>query len=472
MRSARGSFRGTSVGPRCTGATTAIALTCALVAAAGCSSKLKMMPTPVLFQGGRINVFSHVPPEKQSNTLDVLYATERVGQGKPDNRKYGNGMDKSLRLGEATVRFGDQKTSWEQLVKASLEEDRSKSISLTLLRSREIGKLSPDPIPSKTAELSEGERAFAEQINRALEQTAQPEVSIYVHGFRVDFEEGVAVAAQLRHFLGRRQVVIAYAWPCRQRLIDYPGDVDRAVESAPNLARLIEFVAAHTRAQHINVLGYSAGATLVVEGLVTLRARHSALNEAALRDKLRVGNVVLAAADIDLKTFVKEQLVGVTDVARYVAITVSSNDGALKMAARMHGGSRLGRANVKELTKEEIEDVARITKLYAIDVSQVKGPHSESGGISGHGYWYANPWVSSDVLTTFIWQLPPEERGLVRVPGKHSWTFPPDYPDRVHAVVTEKIRQLRDKRASAGGESMDHFPASANNTTTERASAR
>ena len=228
--------------------------------------------------------------------------------------------------------------------------------------------------------------------------------------------------------------------------MQYSGDVNRARASAPHLAELIEFLAANTKAEHINVLGYSAGATLVVEGLGELRKRHPESNAEALCKQLRVGNVMLAAADLDLQTFVREQLEAITDVAQHVSLTVSSKDKALSWASMLQGSSRLGRPDVKELTPQDLEAVAKHKNLHVIDVSRVKGPHSDKSGIAGHGYWYTNPWVSSDVLTTLIWQLPPEQRGLVPVPDKWRWTFPPDYPQRVRAVVSEEMRRLGSER--------------------------
>ncbi len=422
----------------------AIAVLCLL--AGGCSSKITMMPTPVILEGGRTDLFNYVPPEKRSNKLEVFYATERGAKGKPEKRDYNNDMGKTLRLGEATVQFGSPSTTWEQLVQASTAKKREKKMTVELTGASEIGMLSTETNSSETPALTPGEREFADQINRALEGAAQPEVSIYVHGFRVDFEEGVAVAAELRHYLGRRHVMIAYAWPCRQGLLDYGGDVSRAIKSGPNLARLIEFIAANTKAQHINLLGYSAGATLLVEGLVCLRERHAELDEAALQKKLRVGNVVLVAADVDLKHFVKSQLEDLVAVPQFVEITVSRGDKALLWSKRRHLGTRLGRASAGDLSREQVEEVAKVTKLYVLDVTKVKGPHSDSaGGIGGHGYWYANPWVLSDTLTTFIWQLPPGERGLVNVPGKKTWTFPDDYPERINAVLAQQLPMLKKK---------------------------
>jgi esterase/lipase superfamily enzyme len=232
-------------------------------------------------------------------------------------------------------------------------------------------------------------------------------------------------------------------------MVGYYGDGAKAVKSGPKLADLIEFLAANTKAEHINILGYSAGATVVVEGIYALRDRHPEMDAAALQKNFRVGNVLLTGADVDLKHFVRKQFARVIDVPEYLQITVSSRDSAMSMSKMLHGGSRLGRANAKELKREEIEQLAKSTKLQVINVTDVKGAHDAAGGFGGHGYWYANPWVSSDVLTMFIWQLPPDQRGLVHVPGKKTWMYPDDYPNRLRAMVTEQVRLMREKRGPA-----------------------
>ena len=414
----------------------------------GCGTKVTLMPTPVLYQDGRVDLYKDLPADLQTSNLDVFYATDRSPKGAADNREYSNGVEQQLRLGKATVQFGENE-NWDDLVKTSVANPREKDLVLKPTRAVEMGVLSSGRNFADATQLSAGERAFADAINQALGRVIQKEICIYVQGFRDDFDGSVAVAAELRHYLGRRQVVVAYAWPCRQRLINYTGDVNRAKKSAPNLARLIEFLAAQTHAEHINVLGYSAGATLVVDGMVALRRNHLDLDEKGLQERLRVGNVVLAAADVDARHFVKNQLVSVTAIPKYVAITISENDKAMGMAAKLRGGSsRLGRPDIDDLTPAEVEDVAKQTKLYAIDVSAVKGPHSESQGIGGHGYWYTNPWVSSDILCTLVWQVPPDQRGLVRIPGRFGWTFPDDYPDRVHEIVSKQVELLRTKNAA------------------------
>jgi esterase/lipase superfamily enzyme len=393
-----------------------------------------MMPTPVLVTGGKVNPFDLVPPQEQHNTLDVFYVTDRVGKGPADKREYGNDVDNKLNFGKATVQFGSAGMKWDQLVSASVAEKRSSDVKLSLTRTIDGGAIA-----------SNG-KAFAADLNGALDRVARKEIAIYVQGYRDDFEGSAVVAAELRHYLGHRQVIIAYSWPCRQRIVQFKGDVARAKESAPHLADLIEFLAANTRAEHINVLGYSAGAMLVVDGLEHLRERHGELDAAALQKQLRVGNVILAAASVDLQTFVRKQLAELSDLSEHLNVTVSDQDTALSWAGTLQGASVVGRPDNAELTPQDLESVAQHKNLYVIDVSTVKGPHSDKSGTAGHGYWYTNPWVSSDILTILLWQFRPDERGLVRVPEKWRWTFPPDYPQRVQAVVSQSIEKLRQEQ--------------------------
>jgi esterase/lipase superfamily enzyme len=411
----------------------------------GCSSKgVPLMPTPVIYHNARLNVFDSVPPDKRGNTLDCFYATQRGPSGPADDRKYNNDMTDDLHVGWSTVQFGGDSMTWPQLVEASTSDPRKQSVSTTIKRSVEVATLSPNG-KSGGSPINAGERAFADQVNRALAGAVQQDVSIYVHGFRVDFVDGVAVTAQLKHFLGRRQVTVAFAWPCRQRLVQYGGDLDRALDSAPHLADLVEFLAKNTNAKHINILGYSAGATLVATGMTQLRDRHKDQDAATLAKNLRIGNIVLVGADVDLEDFVKDDLVKMTSLAQYVQVTVSHSDKAMDMSGLMHGGSRLGGASKGNLNEAELQHVANNTKLCVINVTDVPGPHSESGGIGGHGYWYANPWISSDILTTFIWQLPPDQRGLTRDSTTSPWTFPKDYPDRIHGILSEKLKVIQQR---------------------------
>jgi hypothetical protein len=49
------------------------------------------------------------------------------------------------------------------------------------------------------------------------------------------------------------------------------------------------------------------------------------------------------------------------------------------------------------------------------------------GGMKGHGYWYANEWISTDVTISLRYPIPPAQRCLVSE-RKGVWRFPDDYP--------------------------------------------
>ena len=48
--------------------------------------------------------------------------------------------------------------------------------------------------------------------------------------------------------------------------------------------------------------------------------------------------------------------------------------------------------------------------IIAVSAETVSGLSTRS-----HDFWYSHPWVSSDVLTQFIFQIHPRERGLMEI---------------------------------------------------------
>jgi hypothetical protein len=64
--------------------------------------------------------------------------------------------------------------------------------------------------------------------------------------------------------------------------------------------------------------------------------------------------------------------------------------------------------------------------------------------MAGHGYWYANDWISTDVVVSLRHPIPPARRCLVNKRGtKRVWRMPDDYPECVAEKVLEAFPQLR-----------------------------
>ena len=98
---------------------------------------------------------------------------------------------------------------------------------------------------------------------------------------------------------------------------------------------------------------------------------------------------------------------------------VSRNDRALGFSSLIAGASRLGRPDIADLTPKELERLAADPRLQVIDVSDVRGAH-EMGGMKGHGYWYANDWISTDVMLSLRYPITPEQRCPVNPLGKRQ----------------------------------------------------
>ena len=78
---------------------------------------MRLMPPPLIFQDGAIIAALGIGAEPGPDTrLGVFYATNRLPVGPRDDRIYTVAPDRSLHLGEATLRIGDEDTPWERLL--------------------------------------------------------------------------------------------------------------------------------------------------------------------------------------------------------------------------------------------------------------------------------------------------------------------------------------------------------------------
>ncbi|MHC4786767.1 MAG: alpha/beta hydrolase [Planctomycetota bacterium] len=408
---------------------TVLVATLVLAVLGGC--QWTMMPTPVVFWNDEIDPGAWTPEADRSTMVKVFYVTDRRASGKMENRKYTNGRGEKLRLGEATVRIGSKHMTWDDLNAASNSSQRRRTIPIDLISASEYGSLT-EP---------EGEQAFAEAINRQLARSRHKDINIYIHGANVNFARPCLVSSELFHFLSRDGVMVAFAWPSRQSVARYFADVREAGRSAPNLAELLDFLAANTDAENINILSYSAGSRSLSRGLVALRQKHPDADAAELRRALRISNVIFAASDKDLRTFADEDLRAFYDLPTSIRIVISENDPILRLARMLHGGSRLGSPNMGEITPEELAELVKLDKIEVINVTHTVDLREYEGGFGGHGYWYNNSWVSTDILASLRWQLPADQRGLELLrEGGRQWFFPGDYPQRIDDLVLEKIR--------------------------------
>ncbi len=402
----------------------------ALLAAAlaGCGTvEPFMIPTPAVFKRADLDLAPHLPPALRSTHVPVFYVTTRAPAAAGEPGHYLDSEGDGVRLGVAQVRLGEPGWSWEQLLAS------------------DAGDTLATPRPGAVESVEEmAEQEFVARINAQIAQANNREVVLYVHGYRVYFDEVTVMMGSWAHYLGHGALA-TFQWPTGQKFWNYVTDCPRAERYVPDIERAVELLA-RTRASRVHLIAYSCGSPLLGQALARLRARHAQEGPAELARRYRIGNVIFAASDVDLKTFSDDYLPPTLELARQVIVYASRADRALGFSSLIAGASRLGRPDVGDLSAADLERLASDPRFQVVDVTDVRGAH-ELGGMRGHGYWFANDWVSTDVLLSLRFPIPPQTRCLVPEGHRNVWRFADDYLDCLATRLVAAFPQLR--RAAA-----------------------
>jgi esterase/lipase superfamily enzyme len=406
------------------------------IVAVGCHKTVYLMPTPAIMATGELNPFSINPNLEESNRVEVLFATNRTPMGGGDSRTYTIFPGNELRLGIAHFTIGGKKTDWNQIFKLSTSDENRDRPALHLENLQELAVI---PLEDETAKIPKEIESFAASVNDVLARSVDKDIMVYVHGANSSIYRAAAQAAQYRHFTGRNSVVLAFLWPSAESLLAYGTDVRHAQKSAPAFMRLITLLNEYTIAKNINILAYSAGSQIVSPGLAILGRE----KKGESRRQLRLGEVYFAGADIGIDTFV-EHLQTYLDIPRSVTFTINLKDTVLAMAEWHHGVSRVGRPKAEDLSTEAAQWARNASVESGLDIIGVDEKTVIGLSSGAHDFWYAHPWISSDILVQFIFHADPLKRGLVEnynERGLRYWTFPPDYPDRIIRIILKAKKE-------------------------------
>lgn len=412
-----------------------VVLYVALIGVGGCSKvDPVLIPTPAVIKDERLDFFSRLPLVLRSTQLPVFYATTRAPASDGDSGNYGNEKGAGMRLGLAGVRLGEPGWNWGDLV----ESDRKNTIEH--VRPGAVESVTEFGIYRDEKEHEAGRRFIAE-IDAQLAKARNRELVIYVHGYRVTFDEVAVQMGSFAHYLGHGAMV-TFQWPTGLNFWNYLTDCPRAERYIPDIERLIALLS-RSSASTIHVMAYSCGGPLLGAALARLRARHPTEGRETLAKRYRIGNLIFAASDVDLKTFAREYVPPSLDLAQQLIVYASRNDRALGFSSLVAGASRLGRPDIADLSTAELERLAADPRFQVIDVSNVRGEH-ELGGMKGHGYWYANEWISTDITLSLRHTISPGQRCLVNMPNApRIWNIPDGYPQCVASRLLEAYPELR-----------------------------
>jgi len=402
---------------------------CVAALLAGCESPVRLMPTPVTFRTSDVDPFANAGTTAQGTDVPVLYVTNRGAVIEKPKPIYTILPSERLRMGVAHVRIGDDTLDWETLHRLSTSDDADERPIVQLDWLEPMAGLSP----GNSVASSRDAQAFFALVDKALAASASSELLIYVHGSNNTVPRAAAQAAQLRHFTGRRMVVLAFIWPSGGSALKYFTDVGNTAASVDPFVRLVELLGKHTKASYIDVLAYSAGAQIASPALARLGTTQPGETREQLRARLRLKHIYYAAPDIDTRRFV-DDLGAYIDVVDRVSIAANLNDSALRVANLLHRASRAGRPNPTELDAQQTDFMLVASRKFGFDMIKVDPNAIPKLPLRSHAFWYEDPWVSGDLLGLLLLNATPQQRGLkgqnTTVGGRY-WTFPPDFATRV-----------------------------------------
>jgi len=331
--------------------------------------------------------------ETSRNVLvPVFYATNRAREASTGSR---------LVFGASNA----NKVTWGKAV-VSVPTDRSPG-DLTLPT---LWKFEFKPDISKhfvlTSVSAFGSRdTFSQDMLAELKQAGSKSLLLFVHGYRVTFDEAAMRTAQLSHDLKFRGVTMFYSWPSKGDLLGYWHDEESVQLSEQWYSSLLDTLGPMPF-DSIYVLAHSMGNRLVTNVHNERSAR--GVNHKALKE------ILLAAPDINADIF-NQKIAPVLAGASQPRTTIyaSNGDVALMASKVIHQFKRLGDASPPVYTRSPFE---------TIDASNAAPVRRAAG----HSYVFDSPQVITDLQRLIVQRQPADKRPtLRRVEGQEPpyWTF-------------------------------------------------
>jgi esterase/lipase superfamily enzyme len=418
---------------------------------AGCATKVReLMPTPALYHlPTALAIFEEVPAERRTDSVDLLYVTDRDPDKRPDAElPYGEQRSRSLAFGSAKVALRPA-MGWEELQRHSLSDPRDQQIAMELGAVGELGRYPNEPYrvevlgdgvrrdPDTLGEHRRVDNALQAEVQRRLKTAPSGEVVLYVHGFNETFASAAYTAAELCHFLGRVHVCSFFTWPASTTggpLTSYISTTESAQYSVNHLKKTIRTIARTPGVEGIHLLAHSRGTALLLNAVRELSIESIAAGESP-RDALKFENWVLMSPDIDVDVASQQLEIFASDpdltnrwrgqqLPRFVrgrfTIYASPEDKALRLSEILFRS----RHRVGQLSPEDIPGFVQdyFDKVGKVDIIVYEGKKTDR---FGHSYFASNPRVSADLVELIRNGTPPGAAGrpLTRS-GKVTWVFP------------------------------------------------
>lgn len=307
---------------------------------------LRTMNAVALLSGSHLeetNRWKTVPIENcytknEDRKVRVLFATNREGTGELGKSKLAETWfrasahaENALTIGCAVVStpaYGDAAVNAKAVEARSHEGDKAAQESETKFTAVSSVQLSTPTVDEATQglRLIDSERRLFEREDKAL---------VYVHGYNTTFEHSLFQAAQIAAATGYKGRVYLFSWPSAGSSIRYLADMDSAERSEPHFTAFLRAILADPALKEIDLVGHSMGSQILTRSL------NAVLEEFSVRDRVRLGHVILAAPDISTDVFTAK-VQEISRLAKGVTIYASAADWPLWASGFVRSANRLG----------------------------------------------------------------------------------------------------------------------------------
>lgn len=338
------------------------------------------------------------------DVVPVFFGTDRREEPDPKRLQYGWERARKLAIGRALVtvprahqvpqveRPWTLRLPYFQVKIFQQDEDPKKHFTM-----RDIKAMTRDEFLAAVRERLGGSSRFKGQ---AL---------VFVHGYNTGFDAAVYRTAQIAYDLKFDGAPFVYSWPSGGKVASYTYDRESAGQSEPHLRAFLEMVVKETGATSVSVIAHSMGNQPLLQVLKELKLQAP--------PGVSINQVISAAPDVDRDNF--ENIArAIQGFAKGVTLYAASNDRALIVSRRFHGG--VPRAG-------DVPEQGPVV-LHGVDTIDVSAASTDGLGINHSGYAENNTLLNDIGLLLQTGERPPDRRvpilEVIKTDRGAYWRYP------------------------------------------------
>jgi len=213
-----------------------------------------------------------------------------------------------------------------------------------------------DPLLSISSyQLVDDEAHFLDMAEHELPPVTGPEnsyVVVFIHGYNNSFEEAALRAAQLGVDLDvPSNDMFLFSWAAHDgNILKYPFDEATIDASEVYLRSYLATVARAAHGRKIHIIAHSMG------NRALLRVISASLMNVSVDQQIHFGQIILAAADVDVDLFT-QLAPNYVKVSDRTTVYLSPYDFAVAASSRIHDYPRVGCASIPRVRVPQIDNI-------------------------------------------------------------------------------------------------------------------